>query len=56
MFFNEPELTRCDLKQNIMQLHTKKQLNDNVTGIQNSKADVILMSLNLIFTQQQGRI
>ena len=31
MFFKEPEITSCDVKQNISQLHTNKQLNYDVT-------------------------
>ena len=44
MFFKESETTSCDVKQNISQLHTKKQLHYNVTCVCNSdvpKADVI---------------
>ena len=52
--FNEPEITSSDIKQNISELHTKKQLNCNVTCIRNSdgpKADVILTPLNLMLKQ-----
>ena len=31
MFFKEPEITSCDVKQNISQLYTNKQLNYDVT-------------------------
>ena len=59
MFSKDSERTSCDVKQNISQLHTKKQLNYDVICIRNSdvsKADVILTSLNLMFKQHQGRI
>ena len=56
VFFKEPEITSCDIKQNISQLHTNKQLNYDLTCLRNSDVpnnDVILTSLNLMFKQHQ---
>ena len=50
MFFKEPEITSCDVKQNISQLQTKKQFNYNVTCIRNAdvtRADAILIEFNV---------
>ena len=59
MFFNEPQIISCDIKENILQLHTKKKFNYNVTCKRNSnvpKGDIILTSLNEIFKQHQRKI
>ena len=52
MFLRDLKQGSCDLKQNILQVYTQKQLNYNVACIRSSdipKTDVTLTSLNLTF-------